>query len=1237
MAFVSLVLTILAAIVLVPCASAQSAVTPEEWSRSLLQRCLEEREKDELSLAQLKVEAIARAKAAEDLVFPEKEEAGRAKALSNERKRYFARLSFFLMGEKARSLNPEAAKSTAGPDQLQRSLAVLFGDATACQLEALQATLLYAYFNVPFTTERLEAALRDEDILREVEHAFNDPAAGNATESYVRFDRVKSRQAQQYVTQLMLRLTQVASIEVAAMRAERSASGVANQSDLSRELQRVLAEPVKNRNEIEALLARMDTYIRRAAEPARIRAYVHARIDDLEEALRASIPDKQFDHLEREIERSLFQTEAALAALERQPIEHIVSRINLVIDRWFRREALPAIEEHLFENPFSAYWFFVQTGGLPRAPRPYAGSDLTLTNVGFSLDRMKTETAAAIVDRLHHERIPESYIEQHEALETELREVVLTRKEALDVIRNSNIPAKSRQRLETYLQDPNESDTVSSIDVYRWIIADSNRMAGDVDQNLVAAALELLRFAKQQRLDSYLARIQQEPPLADEARLIGYLRNAGAMLLELERRQAVERRFHQGTEAGFVGWLFGGFLFGSTVPIQLWAPGGVNGPEFTELLNEITPYTVKEATQIRLVHDGEEYRNAVIKIINDAQNFINVSGFDWKRDKGGRELTYRLMAKKVGISGPDFEAFVEKFETGLPVVPGGKIERFYDIPPPKMKALLLYHFFMTSEVNEIREVRDALQVLEVDFACTSINTCGDLSSVRRIAGQRYEVQNASNSQYAAAWSLFRKLQGLFEEKEPALARTKPRNSLADYVNDAEEVRRFVGRFGVRRKDNPVVPLPIHIIVDGKQSLLFNSTFGFSKDPPFIRDTPVNELYGPLTEFGAQFVLWKGVFEFPWHIGPIPVPGRKLFGFLPMPFVPYPWLSAVPGFGWAGAGWSLFLQFLSSTDPRNWWAMVTHVKHFSNEQEVLESGLGIGSKYNNAYPNFKTWHDMGVLAQGPIVDDANDYFVRIFNRARVNNSGNAGTKGVRVSRLDYEKYRSGAGQTGDASGLQNPSWFVTTDPERRDFNYRAVLLSALAAARKNIYLESSFFSDPIVPRMLIRKAREFQGRVNCTNLDRTACLEKRRDAVQIHVILPGASDKPVLDTVAAIEFHEMLHLGIKIYRWDPPGGWASSKMLHTKAWLVDFEPGRSGLAYVGSSNATQRSHILDEEAGIVSTSPDFVQEVYTRLFERDMNNDSRIESAENFHVTSSTNLAIRSGRWIRRFLSSLFFI
>ena len=94
------------------------------------------------------------------------------------------------------------------------------------------------------------------------------------------------------------------------------------------------------------------------------------------------------------------------------------------------------------------------------------------------------------------------------------------------------------------------------------------------------------------------------------------------------------------------------------------------------------------------------------------------------------------------------------------------------------------------------------------------------------------------------------------------------------------------------------------------------------------------------------------------------------------------------------------------------------------------------------------------------------------------------------------------------------------------------------------------------------------------------------------------------------------------------------MLHTKAWLIDYRDGAPALAYVGSANATQRSHLTDNEVGIVSTSPDFAKQVYERLFLPDLTTDGRLESMGNFHIVWSTNSLVRSSHWLRNWLVSL---
>lgn len=303
------------------------------------------------------------------------------------------------------------------------------------------------------------------------------------------------------------------------------------------------------------------------------------------------------------------------------------------------------------------------------------------------------------------------------------------------------------------------------------------------------------------------------------------------------------------------------------------------------------------------------------------------------------------------------------------------------------------------------------------------------------------------------------------------------------------------------------------------------------------------------------------------------------------------------------------------------------------QRVLDPEPGMGSKYFNQFDTHKTWHDMGVLVRGAPVDDVNDHFVQVFNEARVNNGGLPASRGVKIRALRYEDYRGAIHPA--ARSEQARAWLLTTHPEQGDSNYRVVYVAALAAARRNIYIENSFFSGPLVARMLMHKAREFRGRVNCEGLTAPECAARTRDAVQIYLVLPDSSDNPVVDAVGAADFHDMLHLGIKVHRWNPDDGWSASRMLHSKVWLIDYEPGRGGLAYVGAANATQRSHLADNEAGILSNDPDFARQVYERIFMRDITEDSRVESAENFHIVRNANPVVRASRWLRRLLVELF--
>ena len=390
--------------------------------------------------------------------------------------------------------------------------------------------------------------------------------------------------------------------------------------------------------------------------------------------------------------------------------------------------------------------------------------------------------------------------------------------------------------------------------------------------------------------------------------------------------------------------------------------------------------------------------------------------------------------------------------------------------------LLVWFFFQESDDPAIAAARDAVRAAGAGLACDAIMTCGDLRALSEQAGERYHAELSPESM--RAWQAYQKLESLFAGDRPELPDVRRRDALRDYVDDPDALRRFVDRYGEKRTDRDE-PFPINIVADAKQTF-FNLHLGEPSGyfPHFFSD-PIRDIYFPLLEFDVHLVLWKGPLEFPWRLGAVPLPGRKIFGILPMPFVPYAWLNAVPGFGTVGPLTSVFLQYLLASDPRAYWAMVSHTKSWSSESMALESGMGMGSKYFNLHDDYRTWHDMGVAVHGAPVDDVNDHFVQVFNQARVNNAGIPSSRGVAMRKLRYDDYRPASRPA--ATGVNQPTWLLTTHPEQGDSNYRGVFLAAVAAARTNIFIENSFFSDPLVARMLMRKAREIRGRAIRTGI------------------------------------------------------------------------------------------------------------------------------------------------------------
>ena len=121
----------------------------------------------------------------------------------------------------------------------------------------------------------------------------------------------------------------------------------------------------------------------------------------------------------------------------------------------------------MYDDPYSAYWFYVQTGGAARESRAYDASNVTLNDAAFTVRALRRISRAEAIAFVDASRIPDWFIEEHEALEQALTDVVLTREETLRTLSTMGLTARAEGRLRGYIKDPKESDVISTIDLNR--------------------------------------------------------------------------------------------------------------------------------------------------------------------------------------------------------------------------------------------------------------------------------------------------------------------------------------------------------------------------------------------------------------------------------------------------------------------------------------------------------------------------------------------------------------------------------------------------------------------------------------------------------------------------------------------------------------------------------------------------------------------------------------------------
>lgn len=205
------------------------------------------------------------------------------------------------------------------------------------------------------------------------------------------------------------------------------------------------------------------------------------------------------------------------------------------------------------------------------------------------------------------------------------------------------------------------------------------------------------------------------------------------------------------------------------------------------------------------------------------------------------------------------------------------------------------------------------------------------------------------------------------------------------------------------------------------------------------------------------------------------------------------------------------------------------------------GVGIHQRMHN-------WRDTHVRIEGPVVHELQYTFEQMWNRVREG-------KFFRFSKPFFASDKSGGRKP---QAFTKYFYFLTNAPRfHQRFIYHS-LIDAIRGARSHVYLTTPYFIPDI---RLIRVLR----------------LAARR-GVDVRLVVPDASDHPIVDVATQSYFWIILKAKVKIYLYH-------DHVLHAKTIIIDDD-----WASVGSANLDNLSLLFNYEANLVSTNRTFVREL-----------------------------------------------
>lgn len=224
--------------------------------------------------------------------------------------------------------------------------------------------------------------------------------------------------------------------------------------------------------------------------------------------------------------------------------------------------------------------------------------------------------------------------------------------------------------------------------------------------------------------------------------------------------------------------------------------------------------------------------------------------------------------------------------------------------------------------------------------------------------------------------------------------------------------------------------------------------------------------------------------------------------------------------------------------------LTHRKIIvSDGERSMVGGMNFGKEYEHE------WHDAMFLLKGDITQQLQKDFLYDWKRA-----GGDVPKNV-VLLEKNAKY----------GNIKMRVLKTNVTPDDVDHEYHREIYKAIKNAKKEIYMQSPYFSDDEIIREVIAA---------------------KQRGLKITVIMPKHNNHSVFSGLNLYTAKKFLDVGISVYFYKP-------SFSHLKAYVFDDK------TVIGSANIDERSFTGNQEIGVLVDNKDYSKEIIEKVFIKDL--------------------------------------